>query len=350
VCCRTSVRYGEGGVTDGRNALPTSPKNNLHMLYSVLKNVKVLGLILGFGVVVTVFSILADNFLTLTNLIQVIRQSSFIGIMALGTVFVLSEGDVDISISGIYNLVGILTAFSLEQGQTVGVSVAAGLAVGLLCGLANISFSLLFNMPTFIITLGTMNIYRGLGLVISKARSIYDFPKDHFFYTVIGGSIGKVPFTVIALIFLTVVLGVVYRHTRFGIHVRAIGGNMQVARAMGVKIVRTRVIVLMLNGALSAIAAIMQVAFMRSADPSIGVGHELMVIASAIIGGTALAGGSGSVLGAMIGGVLIALIRNGIVFLGVTAYWGYIVTGGIIIMAVAIDYMSKQAKFFSVEE
>jgi ribose transport system permease protein len=195
-----------------------------------------------------------------------------------------------------------------------------------------------------------MNIYRGLGLVISKARSIYDFPKDHFFYTVIGGSIGKVPFTVIALIFLTVVLGVVYRHTRFGIHVRAIGGNMQVARAMGVKIVRTRVIVLMLNGALSAIAAIMQVAFMRSADPSIGVGHELMVIASAIIGGTALAGGSGSVLGAMIGGVLIALIRNGIVFLGVTAYWGYIVTGGIIIMAVAIDYMSKQAKFFSVEE
>jgi ribose transport system permease protein len=155
---------------------------------------------------------------------------------------------------------------------------------------------------------------------------------------------------VIALIFLTVVLGVLYRHTRFGIHVRAIGGNRQVARAMGVKIVRTRMIVLMLNGALSAIAAIMQVAFMRSADPSIGVGHELMVIASAIIGGTALAGGSGSVLGAMIGGVLIALIRNGIVFLGVTAYWGYIVTGGIIIMAVAIDYMSKQAKFFSVEE
>jgi len=323
-----------------------SNRERLGRMYSVLKNVKVLGLILGFAVVVAVFSIIAENFLTLTNMIQVIRQSSFIGIMALGAVFVLSQGDVDISISGIYNLVGILTAFTLEHGLSVELSVLIGLAVGLLCGLVNISFSLLFSIPTFIITLGTMNVYRGLGLVISKARSIYDFPKDHIFYTLIGGSVGKVPFTVIFLVFITIVLGIVYRHMRFGIHVRAIGGNYAVARAMGVKIARTRTVVMMLNGALAAIAAIMQVAFMRSADPSIGVGHELMVIASAIIGGTALAGGSGSVVGAMIGGVLIALIKNGIVFLGVTAYWGYIVTGTIIVAAVAIDYMSKQSKFF----
>lgn len=317
---------------------------------SLFRDIKVLGLVLGFAVVVTVFSILADNFLTLTNMIQVLRQSSFIGIMALGAVFVLSEGDVDISISGIYNLVGILTAFCLEQGVSVELSVLIGLSTGLVCGLFNISCSLAFKIPTFIITLGTMNIYRGLGLVISQARSIYDFPKEHFFYTLIGGSVGRVPFTVIFLIALTLILGVIYRHTRFGIHVRAVGGNYQVARAMGINIARTRISVMMLNGLLAATAAIMQVAFMRSADPSIGVGHELMVIASAIIGGTALAGGSGSVIGAMVGSVLIALIRNGIVFLGITAYWGYIVTGGVIIAAVAIDYMSKRARFFADEQ
>jgi len=233
---------------------------------------------------------------------------------------------------------------------SVELSVLIGLATGLACGLFNISCSLAFKIPTFIITLGTMNIFRGLGLVISKARSIYDFPKDHFFYTLIGGSVGRVPFTVIFLIALTLILGVIYRHTRFGIHVRAVGGNYQVARAMGIKIARTRILVMMLNGLLAAAAAIMQVAFMRSADPSIGVGHELMVIASAIIGGTALAGGSGSVVGAMVGSVLIALIRNGIVFLGVTAYWGYIVTGGVIIAAVAIDYLSKRTRFFADEQ
>jgi len=343
---REIIELEMGKAVTNQKSISLSNKEKFSRTYALLKNVKVLGLVLGFAVVLAVFSIIAENFLTLTNMIQVIRQSSFIGIMALGAVFVLSQGDVDISISGIYNLVGITTAFLLEQRLSVELSVLIGLSVGLLCGLVNISFSLLFSIPTFIITLGTMNIYRGLGLVISKARSIYDFPKDHIFYTLIGGSVGKVPFTVIILVFLTILLGMIYRHMRFGIHVRAIGGNYAVARAMGVKIARTRTIVMMLNGALAAIAAIMQVAFMRSADPSIGVGHELIVIASAIIGGTALAGGSGSVVGAMIGGVLIALIRNGIVFLGVTAYWGYIVTGAIIIVAVAIDYMSKQSKFF----
>ena len=136
-----------------------------------------------------------ENFFTVENFIGILRQTAFIGIMALGMVFVLSMGDVDLSVGAIYNISGIFCAFLLTNKFPVWVAVIGGLAVGIICGLFNIGLSLAFNIPTIIITLGTMSVFTGLGLVLCQSRPLYDFPKDSFFFTTIGTSIGRFPVT-----------------------------------------------------------------------------------------------------------------------------------------------------------
>jgi len=311
---------------------------------SVFGRMRGLSIFLGLLVVAAVLSVSTQHFFTLYNIIQIFRLSSFVGIMALGAVFVLSQGDVDISMASIYSVVGVLAAVLIQGGVPVGLAVLIGFLFGVLCGFTNIFLSLLFNMPVLIITLGTSSIFRGLGLIISKGSSIYEFPKESIFFQFFGGDIGRIPFSIFAYLFITFILYIVYRHARFGIHVRAIGGNRRIARAMGIKLNRTRIFVLMLNGALAAIAALLNFAYIRSAAPNIGRGLEFMVIASAIIGGTSLTGGSGSVWGALIGALLIGVIRNGMVLMGIEVYWSPVVTGLVIIAAVAVDYLSRRKK------
>jgi ribose transport system permease protein len=295
----------------------------------------VLCLILGFS---------TDNFFALNNLIAILRSASYVGIMSLGMVFVLSMRDVDLSVGSIYNLAGITTAFLLTMQVNVFLAILIGLTVGLLCGLFNIGFASLFKIPTIIVTLGTLSVFRGLGLVISQGSPFYQFDKDNFLFNVIGGALGRVPAMVIILLILTLVLFVIYGFTTFGIRVRGIGSNPQAAKFSGVNIIKYRVIVFMLMGLLAAFAGIIEISFLESSNVQMGVGTELSVIAATIIGGTSLGGGSGSILGALIGALIIAVIRNGIVQLGISQYWTSTVTGFVILAAVAIDYLFKKVR------
>ena len=295
-------------------------------------------------ILVLLLGFTTEHFFDLNNLISIVRASSFIGIMSLGMVFVLSGRDVDLSVGSIYNLSGIFTAFLFTQGFPIIICILGGIAVGILCGLFNIGLSLAFKIPTIIITLGTMSVFRGLGLVLCQARPFYKFDKDNWFFRVVGVSIGRMPTPMIILLLLTVVLFVVYGFTVFGTRVRAIGANPEAARFTGINIVKNRIFVFMLMGALSATAGVLEVAYLQTSSPSMGTGTELMVIAAAIIGGTALSGGSGSILGALIGTLIITTIRNGIVQVGVSAYWSATVTGFVIIAAVAVDYLFKRAR------
>jgi ribose transport system permease protein len=303
---------------------------------------------LGVGLALVILSLIlgftTENFFNLNNLIAILRQSVFIGVMALGMVFVLSSRDVDLSVGGIYNVSGIITAFFIFKGFPILVAVLAGLCAGILCGLLNISLALIFKIPTIIITLGTMGIFKAFGLVICQSKQIYDFPKDSIFFTVIGTKIGPIPTGVIILILLTIVLSLVYGFTLFGNRVRGIGSNPEAARFSGINIAKYRVIVFMLMGALAATAGILEVSFLQLSNPSMGSGTELMVIAAAIIGGTALSGGTGSILGALIGTLIIMVVRNGIVQLGVSPYWSSAVTGIVIIAAVAVDYLFRKGR------
>ncbi|MCL4415519.1 MAG: ABC transporter permease [Actinobacteria bacterium] len=292
-------------------------------------------LILGFS---------TENFFRITNLISILRSASYVGIMSLGMVFVLSMRDVDLSIGSIYNLAGMTVGFLLTMKVDVWLAVIIGILVGVVCGLFNIGFSIAFKIPTIIVTLGTLSVFKGLGLVISQGSPFYSFEKTSFFFTKIGGTIGKFP--VIALIFLilTVIFFVIYGFTVFGIRVRGIGSNPHAAEFSGVNIIKYRIIVFILMGALAAFAGTLELSFLQSSHLEMGVGNELSVIAAVIIGGTSLAGGSGSILGALIGALIIAVIRNGIVQLGVSPYWSSTVTGFVILAAVAIDYLFKRLR------
>ncbi|MHB1376309.1 MAG: ABC transporter permease [Candidatus Humimicrobiaceae bacterium] len=296
-------------------------------------------LILGFS---------TKHFFDFNNLISILRASSYVGIMSLGMVFVISEREIDLSVGGIYNLTGLVTALMLVKGLPILLAILVGILIGMACGLLNFGLSYAFKIPMIIITLGTMSVYKGFGLVISQASPIYKFSRDTWFVKVVGVTLfGKIPTGVVVLLVLTAVLALVYGFTIFGTRVRAIGSNPEAAKFSGININKYRAMVFALMGALCAVASTLEVAFLQAGNPSMGGGIEMMVIAAAIIGGTSLAGGQGSVIGALIGAVIISVIRNGIVQLGVDIYWSATVTGFVIIAAVAVDYLFKRRKLSS---
>jgi ribose transport system permease protein len=322
------------------------PNFNLGTLGFRILRFREIGILLAFATLFMILSLSTSTFFQFANIILVFRYASFTGIMALGAVFLLSQGDIDLSVGSIYNIVGLLIFVLLERGWSPVSVVFIGLIVGIICGLINITLSIILRIPMLIITLGTLNIYRGLGLVLYESRPKEAFNLDNFLFNIFGGTFSMIPFAVIALITLAIILFYIYGFTRFGIHVRSIGGNLSVARAMGIRINKTRAFSAMLNGGLAAISAVLTVAYLRAALPSFGTGYELIVIAAAIIGGTALSGGSGSIFGAVLGALVISLIVNGIAHLGISTYWTATVTGTVIIIAVVLDYLSRRKKLY----
>ena len=283
-----------------------------------------------------------EDFRQSSNLLQVARQASYYGIMAVGMVFVLSMGDVDLSVGSILTLVNITTAIALRDGLGIPIALLIGISVGAMCGLVNGALSVLLRIPTIIVTLGTMSLFRGIALVISDASPISRFSKDHWFFDVGGGQVFGIPTSVIVMLLVCALGYVLFNMTPFGWRVQAIGSNATAARYSGIAIAKYRILVMTLMGSISGMAGIMALAFLQSADPTTGAGFELQVIAAAIIGGTALTGGGGSIPGAILGALLIALIANGLVLLEYNAYWGTAVTGAVIIFAVALGNLVRR--------
>ena len=301
------------------------------------------------GVIVALVSVCAllcmaagDQFLQPRNLLQVARQASSYGIMAVGMVLLLSMGEIDLSVGAILTLVNIVTAVALREGMPMPLAVLVGLATGATCGLANGLLGVLLRVPTIIITLGTMSIFRGFALVLSKATPVGNFPKDNLLFNLGSGKVLGVPTSVLVMLAAGLVGHVILSHTAFGWRAQAIGSNVQAARFSGIPLNRYRVAAMTIMGLVASIAGVMELAFLQSGSPTTGQGYELYVIASAVIGGTALTGGSGPVAGGILGALLIAVIRNGLVLLEFSAYWGTVVTGAVIIAAVAIGGLVKR--------
>jgi ribose/xylose/arabinose/galactoside ABC-type transport system permease subunit len=282
-------------------------------------------------------SLTTESFLQKTNLLQVARQASYYGIMAVGMVFLLAMGDIDLSVGSTLTLVNIVTALALMSKWPIAAAIAAGLAAGAFCGLVNGVLSVGLRIPTIVVTLGTLSIYRGLALVLSSATPISRFNKDNWFFEIGGGDILGAPTSVWAMILVCAGGYALFNLTRFGRQIQAIGGNAQAARLSGVPVTRRRIGAMILMGFIAAIAGIVALAFLQSGDPNTGTGFELLVIASALIGGTPLSGGSGSIVGAMLGALTIAVIGNGLILLDVPTYWTTVVTGTVIVLAVALS-------------
>jgi len=284
----------------------------------------------------------ADSFHTVRNLLSVARQASLYGIMAVGMVFVVSMGDIDLSVGSILTLTNVVTAVALHAGHGAIYSVGLGLLAGAACGLANGILAVLLRIPMIIVTLGTLSVYRGMALMLCNAAPISQFSKEGPLFTVFGGDILGVPASVLVMLAVGIVGWLCTSRSVHGRRIQAIGSNPAAARLAGIRIDRYRLGVMTLNGLFAALAGVLALAFLQSADPSTGQGFELWVIASVIIGGTALSGGHGSPPGAILGALIISVIRNGLVLLEAPIYAGTSVTGAVIILAVAVDAFVKR--------
>lgn len=330
------------GSSAGTTAARTSPARGLLRRIGAIDEIGVLG---AFVVLCVVLSILVgDTFLSANNFVNVSRQASYVGIMAVGMVFVISMGDIDLSVGSIWMLASVSMALALRDEWPVWLAVILCLAVATSCGLLNGLLSVWLRIPTIIVTLGTLSLFRGIGLVLTNATPVSGYNLDTWFFDWIGG---KDPvFGIWTSVWVMAIVGVcgwlLFDHTAFGRRVQAIGSNLQAARFSGIRVARYRVMVMSLMGFIVGIAAVVALAFNRNGSPTVGVGTELYVIAATIIGGTALSGGGGSVLGAILGAVIIQLIQNGLALLAVPPAWSTAVTGIVIIVAVTLDYLIKR--------
>ena len=226
---------------------------------------------------------------------------------------------------------------------TMIVSIAAGLGVAVLVGLANGLLIARIGLSPFVTTLGMLSIARGLAYAVTEGRGQAPTGPDvDTFYNVTDGNIGGVPIAVIYLLVLACIIGLVLHHTRFGRHVFALGGNEKAAALTGIAVERVKIAVYILSALSAGFAGILMVGWLGSAPANLATGYELTIIAAAVIGGANLAGGIGGPAGAVIGALLIEVIRNGLVLAGINAYWQIVLVGAIIILAVLVDRLRTQ--------
>jgi ribose transport system permease protein len=306
------------------------------------------GVLLGLILVLVVFSLLSPPFRQLDNLMLILLQASFIGIVAAGQTLVVLTGGIDLSVGSLIGLTGVVAALLMKQGLgpisplpsylSIAVALALGTAIGFLHGLLIAKR----NMPPFIVTLGSLSVLRGVALVITNASSINALPDN--FKWVSDADLGILPMPSLIMLGTFLTLAYVLRNTKFGRYTYAIGGNEASARLSGVPVDPYKIYVYMLNGFLAAVAGIVLIARLDSGAYTYGEGYELSSVAAVIIGGTSLRGGIGGVWGTLVGVLIMATVSNGMVMLDISPLWYDIVSGSIILLAVLIDVERRRAR------
>ena len=324
--------------------MTSSPAGSLRSSIRRIRQVEELGVVTALIVLGLLLTFATEHFADPSNLLEVARSASFTAIIAVGTVFVLAAGEIDMSIGPNYVLTMVITAIALQQGLPPVAVMPIGLATGIALGLFNGALSIGLRIPTVIISLGTLSVFKGMALVVTDASAVSRFPKDNFYFEVIGGSVGPVPTSVIVMLAVGVAGHILLVQTPFGRRVRSIGANRTAARLSGVDVERTKLAALGVQGFFCGVAALVSLAYLQGVDPIMGANTTLAVIAAVIIGGTSIAGGSGTVIGALVGSLIIIVVTNGLVHLGVSPFWQNTVTGGLIIAAVAVDYVVKRRR------
>lgn len=293
------------------------------------------GTLAGLLVLCVALWIATPHFLTTANLLNVVEQSTLIGIIAVGMTFVILTAGIDLSVGSIVALSGVAMGTAFRAGLPVFAAALTGLAVGLACGLANGALITLGRLPPFIATLGMMSIARGGALMLSDGRPISGYPAS--FREVATGDVMGVPVPVLLMLAIYGIAHFVLTRTTLGRYTYAIGGNEEAAELSGISVRAYKSAVYGIAGLLSAVTALLLVARLDSAQPIAGIMYELDAIAAVVIGGTSLLGGSGSVIGTLIGALIMGVLRNGLNLLGVSSYLQQVAIGGVIIVAVLMD-------------
>jgi ribose transport system permease protein len=275
-----------------------------------------------------------DGFLSQTNLLNIVRQTTPVTVMAVAVVFVLSAGEIDLSLGSVVALSALVTAEVMQSHSAV-LAVAAGLGVGLGIGAVNGLFVTLLRLPSFLVTLASLGLVAGLARTITNLESVA--VENQSFINVFGsGNVGPIPSLAFWALGAVALGQFVFRQKRFGAHVVAIGDNVGAARATGIRVDRVRFAVLVLSGASAAVAGILYAGRLQGATYTLGEQDLLTVIAAVVIGGTRLFGGEGSVIGAFAGSLIMGMLTNGLILWGLSSSEQMVSQGVVLLLAISL--------------
>jgi ribose transport system permease protein len=298
---------------------------------------------IGFFLILVFFAVVLrdTSFLTLNNLMSIIRQTSPITVMAVGMVFVLSTGEIDLSIGSTVAVSSLTAALTLRATDSVIAAIAASLAIGILIGLFNGLVTVKLRVPSFLVTLGSLSILAGLARAMTALDAI-PITNATFKFWLGSGSIGPVSILFIWSGLVVIVGHFLYRNTRFGRQVLATGGNKDAALALGIRTGRVKIAALVLAASTAAMAGMLYAGRLHGARYTLGENDLLTVLAAVVIGGTTLFGGRGSVIGALTGSIIMGMLNNGLVLMGLAVSEQMMVRGAIIIIAVALSLREER--------
>lgn len=299
--------------------------------------------VIGLLIFSAIIAFINPIFISSSNLLNVLRQTSINAIIAAGMTFVILTGGIDLSVGSILAFSSAVGAYMLSSGYSMVVSVAAALLIGAVSGLVNAIIITKGRVQPFIATLATMTLLRGATLVFTDGRPISIVGSEFLtrFRYIGAGSIGPIPVPVIIMIIVFVICWHILNNTRFGRHLYALGGNEEAALLSGLSTTKIKSSAYIINGVLSALAGIILTARLISAQPTAGSGYELDAIAAVVLGGTSLSGGQGTVIGTIIGALIIGILNNALNLLDVSAYYQMIAKAIVILIAVLLDRKQK---------
>ncbi|OAB33051.1 ribose ABC transporter permease [Paenibacillus macquariensis subsp. macquariensis] len=295
------------------------------------------------------FSIASSNFFHFSNIVGILLSTAVIGVLALGSTFVIITGGIDLSVGTVMTLCSVMTGvFITTLGLPVYIGIIGGLLTGAVCGLISGIAISRFGIPPFIATLAMMMIAKGLALVISGTKPIY-FTKSPVFMEISQGSLlgdlipgFEVPNAVLIFFIAAIVGSVLLTRTIIGRYNFAIGSNEEATRLSGVNVRNWKIVIYTITGVFTGLAGILMASRLNSAQPSLGMGYELEAIAAVIIGGTSLSGGKGTIVGTVIGALIMSVLTNGLRILSVPQEWQTVVVGFVILLAVYVDNLRRR--------
>ncbi|RFB31682.1 ribose ABC transporter permease [Brevibacillus sp. VP] len=298
-----------------------------------------MGPLLGLFLLVIILSIVSSDFLTVSNIFNVLRQVSINALIAFGMTFVILTGGIDLSVGSTLALSSALSAGMMASGGDPFLAIVVGLLAGLVMGAFNGILVAKGNVAPFIATLATMTVFRGLTLVYTEGKPITGLP-DSF------GMVGKsfflqIPMPVIWMLLSFIALYFILKHTTFGRHVYALGSNEEATRLSGVSTTKVKIWVYSISGLFASLAGIILTSRLNSAQPTAGTSYELDAIAAVVLGGTSLSGGKGWIVGTLIGAMIIGVLNNGLNLLNVSSFYQLVAKGAVILIAVLLDRSKK---------
>ena len=286
------------------------------------------------------FSFASEYFLSATNFVNVLRQVSIVGIMAVGMTFVILTGGVDLSVGGVTACVGVICAKLMVSGWNPLLAVLISLGFTALVGCVNAFFSHEFRLNPMIVTLATLQILKGISYIVTGAIPVYGFTEE---FKVIGqGHIGQIPIPIIIMLVLYIVAYIVLKYTKLGQSIYGIGGNEEAVRLTGINIRKSKYGAYILCSVVSGIAGIVLLSRANTAQPAAGFGYEMDVIAGAVLGGISMSGGEGKITGVFAGVLVMAILSNGMLMMDVSEYWQWVTKGIVMLAAITYDRVLKK--------